>query len=64
MDKETWELAQKLRKTPRHHNILGEAKYNIGKRVKAAKPEFERYAALVQQFKDKSKKRKALPLTV
>ena len=25
VDKETWELAQKLRKTPRHHDTLGEA---------------------------------------
>ena len=25
MDKETWELAQKLRKTPRRHDTIGEA---------------------------------------
>jgi predicted nuclease with TOPRIM domain len=32
----------------------------MGRRVKAVKPELERYAALVQQIKDKSKERKAL----
>jgi len=32
----------------------------MGKRVKAVKPELERYAGLVQQIKDKSRERKAL----
>lgn len=32
----------------------------MGKRVKAVKPELERYVGLVQQIKDKSKERKAL----
>lgn len=32
----------------------------MGKRVKAAKPELERYAGLVQQIKNKTKKRKNL----
>ena len=32
----------------------------MGKRVKAVKPEFERYAGLAQQIKEKSKERKAL----
>ena len=35
-------------------------KYNIGKRVKAVKPELERYAGLVQQIKETSKERKNL----
>ena len=39
---------------------IGVGKYNMGKRVKAVKPELERYAGLVQQIKDKSKERKAL----
>ena len=42
---------------PRH---IGVGKHNMGKRVKAVKPELERYAALVQQIKEKSKERKAL----
>ena len=32
----------------------------MGKRVKAVKPELERYAGLVQQIKEKSKERKNL----
>ena len=39
---------------------IGVGKHNMGKRVKAVKPELERYAALVQQIKEKSKERKAL----
>ena len=39
---------------------IGVGKHNMGKRVKAAKPELERYAGLVQQIKEKSKERKAL----
>ena len=39
---------------------IGVGKYNMGKRVKAVKPELERYADLVQQTKDKSKERKTL----
>lgn len=35
-------------------------KHNMGRRVKAVKPELERYAGLVKQIKDKSKERKAL----
>lgn len=41
-----------------HH--IGVGKHNMGKRVKAVKPELERYAGLVQQIKEKSKERKAL----
>lgn len=41
-----------------HH--IGVGKHNMGKRVKAVKPELERYAALVQQIKEKSKERKVL----
>ena len=39
---------------------IGVGKYNMGRRVKAVKPELERYVGLVQQIKDKSKERKAL----
>ena len=39
---------------------IGVGKHNMGKRVKAVKPELERYAGLVQQLKDKSKERKNL----
>ncbi len=39
---------------------IGVGKHNMGKRVKAVKPELERYAGLVQQIKDKSKERKKL----
>ena len=39
---------------------IGVGKYNMGKHLKAVKPELERYAGLVQQIKDKSKERKAL----
>ncbi|MGO5028941.1 MobQ family relaxase [Candidatus Agathobaculum pullicola] len=39
---------------------IGVGKYNMVKRVKAVKPELERYGGLVQQIKDKSKERKAL----
>lgn len=39
---------------------IGVGKHNMGRRVKAVKPELERYAGLVQQIKDKSKERKAL----
>ena len=39
---------------------IGVGKHNMGKRVKAVKPELERYAALVQQIKEKSKERKNL----
>ena len=42
---------------------IGVGRHSMGKRVKAVKPELERYAGLVQQIKDKSKERKALPLT-
>ena len=41
-----------------HH--IGVGKHNMGKRVKAVKPELERYVGLVQQINDKSKERKAL----
>lgn len=39
---------------------IGVGKHSMGKRVKAVKPELERYAGLVQQIKDKSRERKAL----
>ena len=39
---------------------IGLGKHNMGRRVKAVKPELERYAGLVKQIKDKSKERKAL----
>ena len=39
---------------------IGVGKHNMGKRVKAVKPELERYASLVQQIKEKSKERKNL----
>ncbi|MCI5956152.1 MAG: MobA/MobL family protein, partial [Clostridiales bacterium] len=39
---------------------IGAGKLNMGKRVKAVKPELERYAGLVQQIKEKSKERKNL----
>ena len=39
---------------------IGVGKHNMGKRVKAVKPELERYAGLVQQIKEKTKERKAL----
>ena len=39
---------------------IGVGKHNMGRRVKAVKPELERYAGLVQQIKEKSKERKAL----
>ena len=39
---------------------IGVGKHNMGKRVTAVKPELERYAALVQQIKEKSKERKNL----
>ena len=39
---------------------IGIGKHNIGRRVKAIKPELERYTGLVQQIKKKSKERKAL----
>ena len=39
---------------------IGVGKHNMGKHVKAVKPELERYVGLVQQIKDKSKERKAL----
>ncbi len=39
---------------------IGVGKHNMGKRVKAVKPELERYAVLVQQIKEKSKERKNL----
>ena len=41
-----------------HH--IGVGKYNLGNRVKAVKPELERYAGLVQQIKEKSEERKKL----
>ena len=39
---------------------IGVGKYNMGRRVKAVKPELERYVGLVQQIKEKSKEQKAL----
>lgn len=39
---------------------IGVGKHNMGKRVNAIKLEFERYAGLAQQIKEKSKERKAL----
>ena len=39
---------------------IGVGKHNMGRRVKAVKPELERYAGLVQQIKEKSKERKNL----
>ena len=39
---------------------IGVGKHSMGKRVKAVKPELERYAGLVQKIKDKSKERKNL----
>lgn len=39
---------------------IGVGKYNLGNRVKAVKPELERYAGLVQQIKEKSEGRKKL----
>ena len=39
---------------------IGIGKHNIGRRVKAIKPELERYTGLVQQIKAKSKERKNL----
>ena len=39
---------------------IGVGNHNMGKRVKAVKPELERYAELVQQIKEKSKERNAL----
>ena len=39
---------------------IGIGKHNIGRRVKAIKPELERYTGLVQQIKEKSKERKTL----
>lgn len=39
---------------------IGVGKYNLGNRVKAVKPELERYAGLVQQIKEKSEERKKL----
>ena len=39
---------------------IGVGKNSMGKRVKAVKPELERYAGLVQQIKEKSKERKNL----
>ena len=41
-----------------HH--IGVGKYDLGNRVKAVKPELERYAGLVQQIKEKSEERKKL----
>ena len=35
-------------------------KNSMGKRIKAVKPELERYTGLEQQIKEKSKERKAL----
>ena len=43
-----------------HIRHIGVGKHSMGKRVKAVKPELERYAGLVQQIKDKSRERKAL----
>ena len=40
--------------------ILVDGHNSMGKRVKAVKPELERYAGLVQQIKEKSKERKNL----
>lgn len=39
---------------------IGVGKYSLGNRVKAVKPELERYAGLVQQIKEKSEERKKL----
>ena len=39
---------------------IGVGKYNLGNRVKAVKPELERYAGLVQQIKERSEERKKL----
>lgn len=39
---------------------IGVGKHNMSRRVKAIKPELERYVGLVQQIKDKSRERKAL----
>ena len=39
---------------------IGVGKYTLGNRVKAVKPELERYAGLVQQIKEKSEERKKL----
>ena len=39
---------------------IGMGKNSMGKRIKAVKPELERYTGLVQQIKEKSKERKAL----
>ena len=39
---------------------IGMGKNSMGKRIKAVKPELERYIGLVQQIKEKSKERKAL----
>ena len=39
---------------------IGVGKHNMGKRVKAVKPELDRYAGLLQQIKEKSKERKKL----
>ena len=39
---------------------IGISKNSMGKRVKAVKPELERYAGLVQQIKEKTKERKNL----
>lgn len=39
---------------------IGVGKYNMGRRVKAVKPELERYTGLVQQIKEKTKERKTL----
>ena len=39
---------------------IGVGKYNLDNRVKAVKPELERYAGLVQQIKEKSEERKKL----
>lgn len=39
---------------------IGVGKYKLGNRVKAVKPELERYAGLVQQIKEKSEERKKL----
>lgn len=39
---------------------IGVGKNSMGKRVKAVKPDLERYAGLVQQIKEKSKERKNL----
>ena len=39
---------------------IGVGKNNMGRRVKAVKPELERYTGLVQQIKEKTKERKTL----